>query len=117
MHELALAQAVVETITERTGDDQVVLVRLEIGKLSGVEVDAIRFCFDVVTAGTTVEGADLEIDEPSGQARCRSCGAACELSDLWGRCECGGIDLEVTSGDQLRIQEVRVTTDVRDVRV
>ena len=44
-------------------------VRLEIGRLSGVVPDAVRFCFDLVAAGTTLEGAVLEIDEPGGRVR------------------------------------------------
>lgn len=117
MHELALAQSVVETITERTGSKRVLLVRLEIGGVSGVEVDAIRFCFDVVAAGTPVEGAELRIDRPSGQARCRACTTTFETNDLLATCPCGSLDVELISGDQLRIREVRVERDVRDVRV
>lgn len=117
MHELSIAQGVVGTITEQTGEDRVVLVRLEIGRLAGVEVDAVKFCFDVVTAGTSVEGAELIVDEPVGEARCRACADEFELADLLTACACGSFDLEVTSGEQLRIREVRVTRDVRNVRV
>ncbi|PRX51006.1 hydrogenase nickel incorporation protein HypA/HybF [Prauserella shujinwangii] len=117
MHELSIAQSIVSGITEQVGDRNVLRVGLEIGRLSGVEVDAIRFCFDVVAAGTPVEGAELVIDEPPGRARCRGCGAESALADLLGGCACGGLDLEVLSGEQLRIREVRVQRDVRDVRV
>ncbi|WP_199431946.1 hydrogenase maturation nickel metallochaperone HypA [Qaidamihabitans albus] len=117
MHELSITQSMVEAIAEQTGGRRVLRVVLEIGRLSGVEVDAVRFCFDVVAAGTAVEGAELEIDEPQGQARCRQCGTTFEPSDPLAGCACGSLDLEVTSGEQLRIREVRVKRDVRDVRV
>ena len=45
-------------------------VTLEVGELSGVMSEAIAFCFDVVTAGTALEGAKLEICEIEGRARC-----------------------------------------------
>ena len=69
MHELSITQSVVTTITGRLGERTVRRVRLEVGRLSGIVPDAMRFCFDMVTAGTTCEGAVLEIDEPPGRAR------------------------------------------------
>lgn len=117
MHELSIAQSIVETVTERTGRDPVVLIHLEIGRLSGVDVDAIRFCFDLVTAGTPAEGAELLIDEPPGRARCRVCGTAFEPVDPLLGCACGSLDTEVTCGQQLRIQNVKVRRDVQHMRM
>jgi hydrogenase nickel incorporation protein HypA/HybF len=42
-------------------------VRLEIGRLSSVMPEAIRFCFDVCARGTALEGAELEIVELAGE--------------------------------------------------
>jgi hydrogenase nickel incorporation protein HypA/HybF len=72
-------ESVVDAVTERVGDAKVVRVLLEIGKLSGVVPDAIRFCFDLATAETTLEGATLEIIETPGRARCLQCLADVEL--------------------------------------
>jgi hydrogenase nickel incorporation protein HypA/HybF len=71
MHELSLTQSVVSAIAEKLGDARIACVRLEIGKLSGVVVESIRFCFDLVAEGTTLDGARLEISEPSGSCVCR----------------------------------------------
>jgi hydrogenase nickel incorporation protein HypA/HybF len=67
MHELSVAQAVVDEIVGKLGDVEVLAVRLAVGKRSGVVVDAIRFCFDLVAEGTSVQGASLEVDEPPGR--------------------------------------------------
>ena len=47
MHELAIAESVVETVTQRLPDAKVTCVCLEVGALSGVVPDSIRFCFDL----------------------------------------------------------------------
>jgi hydrogenase nickel incorporation protein HypA/HybF len=65
MHELAVTEAVVDQVTERLPDAKVTLVRLEIGGLSGIVADSVKFCFDLVTEGTNLEGASLEIVEPA----------------------------------------------------
>jgi hydrogenase nickel incorporation protein HypA/HybF len=72
MHELAITQGVVEAVTERTGTVPVVCVRLRVGRLSGVVPDAMRFCFELVTAGTPLGGATLELEQPEGRGRCRT---------------------------------------------
>lgn len=106
MHELSITQSVVDTIVERLGEVPVHRVRLEIGKLSGVVPDSVRFCFELVTAGTTLDGAALEIDEPDGSARCRTCGTEFATAEVMPLCACGSADVEVLGGATLRIRNV-----------
>lgn len=112
MHELAIMESVVDAVSERVGDTKVIRVRLEIGKLSGVVPDAIRFCFDVATEGTALAGAMLEIIETPGRAKCLQCLAQVELEDQIALCACGSANLDFLSGEELRIQEVEVASNV-----
>lgn len=112
MHELSLTQMMVEAITERVGArGRVTCVRLEIGKLSGVVVDSIRFCFDLVADGTPVAGARLEIDEPSGSCRCKECTEEFTVDDPIVLCPaCGSANVAVRSGRDMLIKSVEVST-------
>jgi hydrogenase nickel incorporation protein HypA/HybF len=68
MHELAICEAMVAGVSERVGDVKISRVVLEIGKLTAVLPDALRFCFDLCAEGTNLEGAMLDIREiPDGQ--------------------------------------------------
>ncbi len=67
MHELGITRNVVAICAERANGAQVLRVKLEIGKRAGLMADSVRFCFDICAKGTLVEGAALEIDEPSGE--------------------------------------------------
>ena len=109
MHELAITQEVVAMVVDRMGDARISRVVLEIGKLSAVLPDAVRFCFDACTPGTTLEGATLDIVETPGVGRCRACDGRVMLERPYGRCTCGSSDLEWLSGDELRIKQVEVT--------
>jgi len=109
MHELAITESVIDAVSLRVDDGRVTRVVLEIGKLSGVVPDAVRFCFDVCAAGTVLESAVLDIVEIAGQARCRTCQAELALTDCIALCTCGSADLDVLSGQQLTIKEVEVT--------
>ncbi|CCG03940.1 hydrogenase maturation nickel metallochaperone HypA [Blastococcus saxobsidens] len=108
MHELAISQAVVEAVLERTGDRSVRCLRLAVGRLSGVVPDALRFSFELVTEGTPLQGAEMVIEEPAGRARCRGCGADFGIDDLVLLCPCGSADVAVTAGHELLIRSVEV---------
>jgi hydrogenase nickel incorporation protein HypA/HybF len=108
MHELAITQEIVEILRSRAGDRKVRRVVIEIGKLSAVLPDAVRFCFDLCTEGTPAEGAVLEILEPAGRARCRACSGEVMLDRPFGRCACGSSDLDWISGEELRVREMEV---------
>lgn len=66
MHELAISRNIVAIVSEAAGARRVRRVTLEIGQVSGVMPEAIRFSFDVVAQGTVLEGATLEIRETPG---------------------------------------------------
>jgi hydrogenase nickel incorporation protein HypA/HybF len=108
MHELGIAQNVVELVADHA-QRKVTRVVLEIGRLSAILPDSIRFCFDVCAEGTVVAGAALEIIEIPGRARCQSCGQELLLDKPFGQCACGSSDLDWLSGDELRVREYEVS--------
>lgn len=112
MHEMALCESVLQVLEEqaRVQDFQrISRVRLEIGRLSGVEIAALRFGFEVVTRGSLAEGARLDILEPPGTAWCMPCEAVVEIARRGDPCpDCGSHQLQVTGGDQMNIKDLEV---------
>jgi len=108
VHELAITESIVAAVREKLGGTPVRLVRVEVGRLSGVVPDALRFCFELATAGTPLEGAELDIIGQPGRGRCRDCAAEFDTDDWLALCDCGSADVEVLGGRELRIREVEV---------
>lgn len=108
MHEMALTRDLVSLIADHCAGRRVTRVVLEVGKLSAVVPDAFRFCFELCAAGTPAEGAELEILEPAGRARCRECERELALNSIFDCCSCGSLSLELLSGEQLQLREVEV---------
>jgi hydrogenase nickel incorporation protein HypA/HybF len=112
MHEMSLAESVLNIIEDaaRNGKfDRVMSVTLEIGALSAVEPDAMRFCFEAVTNGTFVQGAKLEIVELPGLGFCRDCNKTVTLAERYGLCpECNGTHIAITGGETMRVKEISV---------
>jgi hydrogenase nickel incorporation protein HypA/HybF len=112
MHEMSLAESVreiVEDTARASGARRVTAVRLEIGKLSQVEVDAMRFAFEVVRQGSLAESARLEIVEPDGTAWCMRCSDTVVIGRRGDPCPlCQSHQLQVTGGDRMRVMDIEI---------
>lgn len=108
MHELGITQEIVAIVEQKAEGAKVKRVVVEVGKLSTVLPDALRFCFDCCTEGTCAEGATLEILEIPGRAKCLACGGEVRLDRPFGRCACGSSELEWLSGEELRIKQMEL---------
>ena len=108
MHELGITRNVVAICAERASGARVTRVTLEVGKLSAVMPDALRFCFEICAKGTVVEGAELEIIEIPGRGRCRECADEMVLNQLFGRCLCGSSNLQLLAGEEFKIKQMEV---------
>lgn len=112
MHEMSLAMGVLQIVEEAARAQRFRRVRsvlLEIGELSMVEAEAMRFCFDAVSRGTLAEGAALNVVEVAGQGLCFNCNMTVPLAALYDPCPaCGGHPVQATGGTEMRVKELEV---------
>lgn len=112
MHEMSVAESLIELIAEegrRQGFCRVRLIRVRLGALGHVAPEALRFCFEAVSAGTMAEGARLELETVPGSGCCAACGETVALSERYDPCPaCGQGPVRLTAGDELRLAEMEV---------
>ena len=112
MHEMSLAESVREIVDETaraSGAKRVVAVRLEIGRLAQVEIEAMRFAFEVVQRGSMASTARLEIVEVDGSAWCMRCSEPVTITRRGDACPCcGSYQLQVTGGDRMRVLDIEI---------
>jgi hydrogenase nickel incorporation protein HypA/HybF len=112
MHEMALAEGVIQLVEETAQREQaqrVKLVVLEIGQLSSVEPEALKFCFQAVARGSIAEGAALEIVEVPGLGWCLACAETVPMKELYGACpKCGSYQMQATGGTEMRVKEIEI---------
>jgi len=112
MHELSLCESILQVLEQSAqsqGYSRVKTVWLEIGQLSGVELESMRFGFSAVTRGSLAEGAIREIEELPGQAWCMKCAKTVRVKQRFDECpDCGSYQLQMTGGEEMRIKELEV---------
>lgn len=112
MHEISLLENVREILQEHANSQdfkQVKKITLEIGQLSCVEPDALRFGFDIVMKDSLAEGAELILIEVPGKGVCTACGQESILDKLYDPCEfCKHPFVTVTQGNDMTIKDLIV---------
>ncbi len=113
MHELNLVQGIVEAAAdaaERMGNPRVTAVNVRVGRLAGVDAGALLFSYDVVVAGTTLEGSRLQIVDVPLVVWCSHCLEEKELPEINRfRCpQCGTDAGEIRSGRELEVESLEI---------
>jgi hydrogenase nickel incorporation protein HypA/HybF len=107
MHELSIAQNIIDIVCDqmRIHDlSRVESVSLRIGLMRCVVIESLSFSFDVLTSGSPLEGARLEVEEVPIRGRCMGCGQEFPLKNWMDDCPlCRGVQVEIISGKELDI--------------
>lgn len=116
MHEVGIANSILEAghkETERRPGAKLMGIGVRIGVLSGVDIDALRFAFECLTAETEDEHVVFTTEQCPRVNRCAECGhefaspTASPFTDA--PCpRCHGVRTSFVSGDQLDIAFVEV---------
>ena len=112
MHELALCQAIVDTVERHAGGRRVEQVDVRIGHFRQVVPDSLQFSWELLTEGTDLAGCRLVVDHVPAVIECRTCASLTTLDDPIFRCAvCGSAETFVVSGDELLVTSLDLTVD------
>jgi hydrogenase nickel incorporation protein HypA/HybF len=112
MHELSIADAVAEVARRHADGRRVARVELKVGYLRQVVPSALEFAWQLITEGTSLEQAELVIEEIPPRGRCRTCETETTMESFPLQCgRCGGLDLELLAGEELLVDALELEDD------
>lgn len=118
MHELAIAQNVLDVVLEegrRHGLVQVTVIRLQVGALAAVVPDALTFCFEMISQHTMATGARLDIETIPVVVRCPMCRETFTIEDHMFVCpQCREPAIDLVSGRELLVASIEGETGETD---
>jgi hydrogenase nickel incorporation protein HypA/HybF len=112
MHELSIAQNIIEMIQDQVPArdlGNVTTVRLKVGAFAGVVPDSLEFSFEAITSGSPLSNARLEIETVPFRLLCNNCGTTGENDGGFSICEtCGSTDTKILTGSELNLMEIEI---------
>jgi hydrogenase nickel incorporation protein HypA/HybF len=114
MHEMDIAMEIINiavaSIPSDNIDARVTRVNLQVGRLSAVIPNNLRFCFNIAAKDTPLEGAELNIEEIPVEACCNDCNHHWFIHEPIFLCEkCRSGSLYLLSGRELDIKSIEIT--------
>lgn len=112
MHELSIAMDIVriaEGETVKVNAEKVLKIELEIGVLSGIELDALNFVWGSAVKKSVLEHAVKEIIVIEGVGKCEDCGNVFEMENIYDCCpKCGSNFKNILKGKELKVKTLEV---------
>ena len=112
MHELSLAQGLVEEVEKAALAEaalRVTRVVVVIGSYSGVERDAFEFAFPLAAEGTLAESASLVVELQPIRVECRKCGQTSSPEPTLLQClACGSNEVSLIGGRDFLIRSIEL---------
>ncbi|MDR1356830.1 MAG: hydrogenase maturation nickel metallochaperone HypA [Tannerellaceae bacterium] len=110
MHELSIAQGILELVEEqvrRRSLSSVEEVEIDVGRLAGVETQALTIAIECVARNTVMENARIVRNDIEGEGLCGDCGRCFVIEELFAPCpDCGSCAVRVVKGKELRVKSI-----------
>jgi len=118
MHELGIAQNILEIVQQSVPKNQAKSVRdirIRVGQLSGIVPDSLDFCFTAIINNTDMQQARLAIEQVPTLSQCKKCAHRFEIKDWIFSCPvCQSVSVELISGKELEIVDIQLADECEE---
>lgn len=109
MHELSIVMSIIKLAAEQADADMIEEIELDIGCLSGIDMDSFDFAWKQAIKQTVLENATRIVNRIPGKAHCLECGCYFDMQKLYDCCpECDNYFTEIISGKELKLRSLVV---------
>ncbi|MBM4240227.1 MAG: hydrogenase maturation nickel metallochaperone HypA [Euryarchaeota archaeon] len=119
MHELSMADAIVKTIldiAEKNDAEEIIEVTIELGKLTLLNPEQLKFMLEVISEDTLLDGAEFKMEIIPVEIECGSCNYTGSIDSdeldhftpILSCPQCGERDLKVISGRECNIKQIKI---------
>ena len=120
MHEISIAGAIIDAVLDaakKNSAKKVEEVYIEVGELTALNPEQLKFIFETITAGTIAEGAryDIRVIKPLIKCGCSYSGPIEYFEKLHFflpvvKCpECGEPDVDIVAGRECCVKRIKIS--------
>jgi hydrogenase nickel incorporation protein HypA/HybF len=115
MHELSLAESILDAVRKELAaypGATPVRVGVKVGAMAAVDIEALRFCFDIAVNGTGWDRLKLDARVIPGEVNCLACGHKMLAESTVLDCElCHSAQTVMHGSDELDIDALEIERD------
>ena len=112
MHEMSIVSNIVEIAEKealKAGAETISELELEIGEVSGIEIDALNFAFESIKGKTMMKDAEVKINITRAKSVCEDCKFEFHPDAIYDLCpKCNSYKTNLIRGKELRIKSIQV---------
>jgi len=112
MHEMSIAQNIVEIVTETLREHTGAVLQevgVDIGELVAVVPESLEFCYNVLIEETPLAGSELNINILPLMGICKSCNKEVHVENMIFICpHCSSYSIEIYQGEELNLSYLEV---------
>jgi len=112
MHELSMALSIIDKVArevDKNNVGKVTGIALEIGTLSGIDAEALKFALTFAAKNTVMESAKVTIVHTEGLGRCYHCNQDFRMAEIWTPCPVCNIPAgRILNGEELKFLSLTV---------
>jgi hydrogenase nickel incorporation protein HypA/HybF len=112
MHELAVTEGLLEIAVRHAAANKaqrVTDLHIVIGQLASIVDDSVQFYWDIISAGTTCEGAHLTFERIPATLTCAACNLTFAFDPNSLTCPtCGSADAKLITGEEFRLDSIEI---------
>lgn len=113
MHEMGIVMQIIDiavsAIPKTIQDPKIKQLNLKIGKLTAIVPQSLKFCFEIASKDTLLNGAVLNIEEIPIVAECKDCQHEWSIDEPVFKCpKCDSGSLNIISGREMNITSLEL---------
>lgn len=112
MHEMSIALSIIDLAAEqakKAAANKIIEIELDIGTLSGIEIEALNFALEIAKKDSVLESAEIKINRIEAVSECLECGHIFEPEGFISHCpECKEMNTRVFKGKEMQVKSLLV---------
>ena len=112
MHEMSIVVNIVdiaENEARKAGAKTISELELDIGTVSGIELDALNFAFESIKPKTMLKNAEIKINTIPAKSKCEDCFSEFETDAVYALCpECNSYKTKIIQGKEMKVKSILV---------
>lgn len=100
---------IAEDEAKKAGADVINEIELDIGTISGIELDALNFAFTALKPKTMLKNAEIKINIIQARSKCLDCNHEFETENVFTLCpKCDSYRTNILQGKEMKVKSILV---------